>query len=424
MDEVGTSRDVQASIRWGYLNRAFSEIGKALADPTIVFSLFVRQLGASNLLVGLLSTIRYGGWFLPQLLVADRVQHRTRRGGVYVVAELSRCVGYAVIAILILTMPTSRYLLPAFLVLFGLSYLGHGVGSVPRFDVIGRAVPAAARSSYFARANLLAGIFGFGAGFLVQALLRSGTGAPPVQRFAWLILLSILFYTLAVAAFSRIHERDSQISAKTASIRQSLRGIPELFRGNRAYRRLSSTLVLLDMARRITDPFYIVFATEVLGAPVYLAGVYVSTLVFAKIVANVFWEALGKRFGNRLVLQLSAAASLAVPGVTLLFALARPSGGPLAGYAFASVFVLMGIRDSGKYIGKRTVFLDLIPEEERPIHWGALNTLLGFVSFLPVLAGTMIDGLGFTITFGIVTVMSLAGLWSSLGVREVPSEVA
>jgi len=298
--------------------------------------------------------------------------------------------------------------------------VGHGVGSVPRFDVIGRAIPALARGSYFARANLLAGIFGFGAGFLVQALLRSGVGDPPIQRFAWLILLSIVFYTFAVGAFSLIRERETRVAAERTPLHRSLRAIPSMLRENRAYRRLTSTVVLLDVSRRITDPFYIIFATEVLGAPVYIAGVYVSALVFAKIVANLLWDVLSRRFGNRLVLQLSAAASCAVPAVTLVFALTRPSPGPMTGYAFASVFVLMGIRDSGKYIGKRAVFLDLIPEEGRPIHWGTLNTLLGLVSFLPVLAGTMIDGLGFTITFGIVAAVSLVGLWSSLGIRELP----
>ena len=81
----------------------------------------------------------------------------------------------------------------------------------------------------------------------------------------------------------------------------------------------------------------------------------------------------------------------------------------------------MGIRDSGKYIGKRSVFLDLVPEEARPLHWGTLNSLLGLISFLPVLAGTMIDGLGFAITFGLVSGVALLGVWSSLRIRTLPT---
>ena len=421
---TSANEELQRNVRCGVLNRAFSEVGKTLADPNVVLSLFVRQLGASNVLVGLLSTIRYGGWFLPQLFVADRLQHRALRGRVYVAAQLARCLGYAVIALAILAMPTSRTLLPVFFGLFALSYLGHGIGSVPRFDVIGRAIPAEIRGSYFARANLIAGVFGFAAGFIVQALFRSGTDSPPVQRYAFLLLLSILFYGLAVAAFSGIRERDGVVKEGKPSLQRSLRSIPSMLSENRPYRRLAGTLVLMDVARRISDPFYIVFATEILGAPVFVAGAYLSTLVFAKILANLFWARISQRFGNQRVLQISAAAAFAVPAVTLAFTLVGTSGGAVSGYLFASVYVLMGLRDSGKYVGKRSVFLDLVPEEGRPIHWGTLNTLLGLASFLPVLAGTMIDGLGFTITFGIVAAVSLVGLLSSLGIQELPANTA
>ena len=98
MVDTNSALEVRSNTRWGYLNRTFAEIGKALADPTIVFSLFVRQLGASNTLVGLLSTIRYGGWFFPQLFVADRIQHRARRGRFYIIAELPSHTAAAAVA--------------------------------------------------------------------------------------------------------------------------------------------------------------------------------------------------------------------------------------------------------------------------------------------------------------------------------------
>lgn len=409
------------NILFGVLNRTFSEVGKTLADPTIVFSLFVRQLGASNLLVGLLSTIRYAGWFLPQVFVGGHLQHQARRGFVYVIGEGSRCLGYLVLAILILVFPTSRWLLPMFFTIFAISYLGHGTGSVPRFDVIGRAVPASMRGSFFARSNLIAGVFGFGAGFVVQAILRSSGSGPPVQRYAVLILLSIVFYLLSIDMFRRICEHDSPIQEGKASIQGTLRAIPPLLRRDSNYRRLVITLMLTDAARRLIDPFYIIFATEVLGVPIYYAGIYLSVLIFSKILSNVFWDLLSRWVDNRRTLQLAAAASLLVPGMAFLFATFSQHGASGNGWVFAAVFVMMGIRDSGKHIGKRSVFLDTVVEEERPIRWGTLNSMLGIVSFLPVLAGTLIDGIGYTITFALVAVVSLFGLWSSLRIQPIPT---
>lgn len=271
------------------------------------------------------------------------------------------------------------------------------------------------------RANLVAGVFGFGAGFVVQALLRDNGTAPPIQRYAWLILLSIVFYILAIEMFRRIREQDSEIHEGKPSIQRTLRAIPALLKGDSDYRRLVNTLVLTDAARRIADPFYIIFATEILDVPVYFAGVYLSVLVFSKILSNLLWDLLSRWLDNRRTLQLSSVAALAVPGLTMLFAALGRPGASGNGIAFASVFFLMGIRDSGKHIGKRSVFLDIVSEEDRPIHWGTLNSLLGLVSFLPVLAGTLIDSVGYSITFGLVSIVSLFGLWSSLRIRAVPN---
>jgi hypothetical protein len=45
-----------------------------LTDPSLVLSVFVRMLGGSNMLIGLLPTIRFGGWFLPQFMAASWIQ--------------------------------------------------------------------------------------------------------------------------------------------------------------------------------------------------------------------------------------------------------------------------------------------------------------------------------------------------------------
>jgi hypothetical protein len=408
----------QRAFALGIANRVFAELGKTFADPNVVFSLLVRQLGGSNVLVGLLSTLRYAGWFLPQLVVAHRIQHRPLRGRTYCTAELSRCAGYAVLVILLLTIADRAILLPLFFAVFAVSYLGHGVGSVPWFDVIGRVIPPAERGAFFARSNLIAGLLGFGAGFAVRALLGS-VGEPPLSRYALLILLAIALFALGVLTFARIREPAGPIPEARATFQQSIRSIPSLFRANAPYRRLVGVIVLTDAARRVTDPFYILFATEVLGVPVSYAGLYLSTLVTSKVVANLLWERLSLRLGSHRVLQWSAVASLAVPLAALLFAILRSHLGPSSGLAFASIFALIGLRDSGKYIGKRTVFLDHVAEEDWPIHWGLLNTLLGFVSLLPILAGTMIDGFGYGLTFGTVSLVALAGLWMSLRIPAV-----
>lgn len=417
---TSSDRYERRNFRLGILSGALTELGTTLAHPSLVLALFVKQLGGSNTLVGSLSTIRYGGWFLPQLFVAGRVQNEPRKSPYYVKAELTRCAGYAFIILAILAVPRADLLLPVFFVLFTASYLAHGVGSVPNFDVIGKAVPASRRGPFFARRNLWAGVLGFGAGLVVRHVLNAGPGPPPVNRYAWLILLAALCFALAVAAFRAIAEPIVQTDLGRVSWARQLRHAPALLGRNGAYRRLVGTLVLIDMSRRLADPFYIVYATEVLGVPTAVAGIYLSAMVFSEILSNLFWDRLSRRRESRVTLQLSAAAALAVPGAALLIGVLTapaasvfPLASTLPGYAFVLVFLLMGVRDSGKDIGKRSVLLDIVPIAERPTYWGLLNTILGIVSLLPVLAGTMIDWLGFQSLFGLVAGLALVGWLSS-----------
>jgi len=410
------------NFRLGVLHQALAELAKTLADPSLVLVLLVRQLGGSNTLVGLLSTIRFGGFFLPQLFVAGRIQNEPRKSPYYVKAELARCAGYAIMAFVILVMPRVGLLLPAFFVLFAMSYLAHGVGSVPKFDVIGKAIPPSRRGSFFAQRNLWAGVVGFGAGLVVRQMLNAGQGLPPIDRYAWLVMLSAVFFALDVVAFWAIVEPVAPADRRQVSWWRHLRRAPGLLGRSAAYRRLTSTLVLMTVGQRLADSFYIVYATEVLHVPVAMAGVYLSALVFSKIVSNLFWDRLSRRRESRVTLQLSAAAALATPVIALLIGVLPAS--MLSGYAFGLVFLLMGVRDSGKNIGKRSVLLDIVPVAERPTYWGLLNTVLGIVSLLPVLAGKTIDWLGFQPVFGLVAGLALVGWLSSQRLGATPGLAA
>lgn len=177
----------------------------------------------------------------------------------------------------------------------------------------------------------------------------------------------------------------------------------------------------MNVGQRLADPFYIVYATEVLGVPVAMAAIYLSSLVFSEIVSNLFWDHLSQRRGNKVTLQFSAAAALAVPGAALLIgapaapaASVLPPASTLPGYAFTLVFLLMGVRNSGK----RSVLLDIVPVAERPTYWGLLNTLLGLVSFLPVFTGQVADWWGFRPVFWLVAGSALLGLFLSAHLKE------
>lgn len=413
---------VRHNMGWGIAQGALAEAGKTLADPNMVLALFLRQLGGSHLLVGLLASIRHEGLLLPQLIVASHIETKPKKGPYYVGAELIRSAGYLFIALAIVCLSKPSLVLPVFLVAFLVSHLAHGVGSVPNFDVIGRVVPADQRGSFFARRKLSAGLCGLMAGLAVRQILSAGgTGAPPMSRYAWLIALAALFFALTAATFSRIVEPISTVNRKeSVSWSTQLRRAPGLLTANRPFRTLTVTLLLMDVARRLADPFFMIFATEVLHIPVAVAGFYLSALVCSNIASNLFWERLSRYRPNRITLQFSAAAAAVAPAFALAVGFAAdsatfafPEWNTVIAAAFGLVYLVLGFRDSGKFIGKRGVLLDVAPIERLPTYWGLLNTLLGLMGILPLLAGKVVDLVGFQPVFGMAVAAASVSWWFS-----------
>ncbi len=67
----------------------------------MVLTAFLRQLGASNTLVGALPSPRFAGWYLPQLLAAGWIESQRRQVPATLAIEVVRSSTYALLAFLI-----------------------------------------------------------------------------------------------------------------------------------------------------------------------------------------------------------------------------------------------------------------------------------------------------------------------------------
>ena len=65
------------NFRRGVLNGVMFTMVDGLIAPSLVLALFVKRLGGDNVLIGLLPALVAGGWFLPQIIVAGKVQGKT-----------------------------------------------------------------------------------------------------------------------------------------------------------------------------------------------------------------------------------------------------------------------------------------------------------------------------------------------------------
>jgi len=424
--ENPTSARLDGVARRNYLfalfNGAAVQLGMNVTAPAMVLTVFLRQLGASNALVGALPSLRFAGWYLPQLLVAGWVESRPRNVPPALAMEAIRGGTYALLAFLTGLWASSRpgWLITAFFVLFTLTRFAAGTGAVIRLDLIGRLVARQRWTAFFAYRNLGGGVMGFLAGLLVRLVLDEQHGLPFPTNYASLFLLSALAFGLGLACFSQLQEPEDKQVTHSVSLREQLRRVPTFLRENPRFERYVLLRAFLRLGS-IATPFYAIYATEVLGAPTAIVGLYISFATFARIFSNLVWSRTGQRRGNLFLMRAGTLFTLMAPLVALAMPLVGRAlgwqGTPLA-YLFGLLFVCQGVANSGISIGMHAFLLDIAPPAERPSYIGSVNSILGLISFIPIVGGALIDFLGYEIVFALALAFMLAALLASQGLSD------
>jgi MFS family permease len=184
---------------------------------------------------------------------------------------------------------------------------------------------------------------------------------------------------------------------------------------------------MLTRGGQIAEPFYLLYATEALGLPPGVAGVYLAVRAIAGALSNLLWGRVSERQGNRRLLLIAGALLALTPALALLApALAAWPWPGAAGLtaAMGLVFLVSGIANDGSNIAGMTYLLEIVPEAERPTYMGLANTTLGLVTFLPVLGGWLIALIGYAGAFAVGLGFALLGLAASLPLTEADAALA
>jgi len=381
-----------------------------LADPSLVLPLFVRALGGSTMLAGLISSLRFFGWMLPQFLVAGAVERRSRLLPLTAAMEAFRSGAYLLIAFGTVMLGSSRphLALVLFFVLFVLTRFTAGTSAVARNELIARIVPGKERAGLVSLRRLAGGVAGFLSGIAVQRIIEHYGGA--LAGYAWLVGLSGCSLGLAMLALGAVREPRVRVKAHKTSLWQTVRQGGGIVRGDARYR-LYLLVRAAGTGANLATPFYIVYATEVMGLPASVAGVYIGIRTAVRVLSNLYWGRQGKRRGSAWLLMVGALIAWLAPTWVLLFTWLGPDlaqVSPAAGGALlAGVFLAEGLAVSAKGVASIVYVYDLAPPDRRPTYFGLANTLLGPLYFLPAIGGALVDRIGYMALFVAASVMLL-----------------
>jgi MFS family permease len=389
------------NVLWLGVDYGLFMVGLAFASQATILPAFAAWLGAPNVVIGAIPAVMTLGWFLPPLFAAGHTEALPRQW-----PFLMRWTGwerapYLVMALLAFFVAERAPGLTLALVLVML-FVSTGVGGLlmPSWmDLIGRAVPTAARGRFFALGSLAAGVVGLGASFLVTDVLAR-VRAP--ASYGVCFLAASLCLGLSWIALALVREPSGRVVRDPVSLRTYLARIPGLLRGDRNLSRF-----LVARAFAITgvmgSGFYTVYALRAWEAPAAQAGVFTALLVAGHAAGTLSLGWVADHAGHRLVLLVGVSATLAANVVAL-------AAGSLV--AFQVVFVLAGVHTAAVSVSALNVLLEFAPTQDaRPTYIGIGSTAMAPVAFAtPLVGGVMADALGFRAVFVVALTASLVGL--------------
>ena len=407
-------RHFRRNFAMGVVNGAAYGVAETMIDSALVMSWLVSQLTGSSFIIGLISPIRNAGWFLPQLFISGYAQRQERKMPIYHACSVVRSASVALLAAAVWFLGPRHpaALLACLLVLISLLALGEGVSGISFLDIVAKTIPARRRGSFFALRSFLGGVLALGSSAAVRYVLSDASGLAFPSNFALLFTLAFVATTISVAGFSSIIEPVEPVDARNVPLLAQLRRAWGFARRDRNFARLIGARTLLVVGGGMATPFYIVYAKDLLGAPASSVGTYLLTLTLSSILANLVWGRISARYGNKMVITLSAVAGLGAP----IAALAAGSAGSLP--LFFLPFALQGVYQSSIMIGQVSFVLDIAPAGDRPIYIGLINTILGITSLTLAASGLIVDALGYHALFAIAALFFVLGLGAALGLHD------
>ncbi|MCS6829357.1 MAG: MFS transporter [Armatimonadota bacterium] len=387
---------------------AFFMMGFACFDPTTVMPQFLRELGASPKLIGLIVGLRLLVLFAPQPYVAHRIHGRSRVKPFLIAACLiGRLPMFLLFALTWFYGENHTLVLWAF-VLFSLLFVASdGFCIVPWTEIIGKSVPEAIRGRFFGAMQTASSLAALAAPILVSRILSLRTLDFP-HNYALLMLLMAIGLLLSLLMLLLIREPDTPPQDDPdRTFVQHLRRIPALWRNDSALRWVLTTQLLLA-GGGIASSFYVLYARERFGLPDSYVAIYLTAQTAGAVITGPLWGWMADRVGAIRALQVVVTLALVPPLAALVM--------PVA-WGFVLVFGCLGALGWTLWNAFTNAILSFAPPAERPTYIALQQFMNLPAATTPFVGGLIVSWAGYPAAFVTTAVMVALGAWS---VRRIP----
>jgi len=267
---------------------------------------FALALGASNTIIGIAGALPYLAAILAQVPGAKLVELYSRLHINIILTFTSRLLWIPIILIPIFF---KAHPLLTLLVYFFLVQFTEWLTNPAWVSLAGEFVPIKHRGKYFAKRNMLMGIFGMtvsvlGAAYLDLFPKTSYTG------FSTMFLIGVLFGLWSAYLYAKMTEKPYKDNKSHK--------ITEFFQVKGEFRKLVYIVMFFNFAFMISSPFFIVYMLKNIEISYTLMMVSFAIAGIAKIISHPHWGRVSDKIGDKPVAIFSIFGTSLVP-FTFLF---------------------------------------------------------------------------------------------------------
>jgi MFS family permease len=400
-----TKKDYSFNFIVGSLDYAFFSLGTAVASITTLLPLFARNLGATNVEIGLIPALYYLGLSIPSLfngLYSSRIDRKLTFILKFTLMERLPYLGIALIAFFLVGINTS-FSLTLFFLLLAVSFCAMGIITPVWMEMVGKVIDPLRKGAYFAVGNGVGALMGIWGSRLAEKFIVK---YPFAKNFGYCFLLTIgaMLISYIFLALTR-EEKEKLLKAPSHYIKSLF----NILKKDRNFRGFSVARIFLAMGV-MGGSFYTVHTLENLHVTGAIVARYNAVFLASQALSNFIWGPLGDRKGHKFVLLLGCISLLASNLVAITV---KSSTG------FFLAFALFGIYWSAIWVGGIAIIIDFGSKELKSMYIGLGYFISTFPSFFtPIIGGKIADFYGYQKVFWISLIINLIAFVLLLGIKE------
>jgi len=396
-------RLTEKDYRWNFvvnsIDNAFFSVGMTFGSVFTIFPVFAKNLGASNIELGLISAITNLGWGIPAIWGAKYAERSAKKLDLVLKVTMLERIPYFLIGLIALYLVGFSPKLSLYLSIatMGIAIFAMGFLGPPWMSMIEKVIDSRRRGTYFAVGSGLGAIMGIGGSFIARNLLASH---PFPKNFAYVFFTGFVFFMLSLLFLSLTREVPDERIYDDEPVLSYIKKMRHVFADKNFRNFLIERIISSFMFS--SGGFVTVYLLKKFSLPDDSAAIFTAIVLAFQGASSFLFGPIGDKMGHKLNLIVSKVCYVSA---TLLAVFSTR-----VEQAYV-VYALMGVVNTTGNVGSMAITLDMTSSKRKELYMGSLYFLIAPFSFVaPLICGKMIDLLGHTLAFlltGVIGVFNL-----------------